>query len=65
LFSRKASTGKVQKLVEKVAYLEKAVGKGGGDSDRGVTQQAYNKFIKKDYWPLLERVSELETKAKK
>ena len=65
LFSRKASTAKVQKLVEKVTYLEKAVGKGGGDSDRGVTQQAYNKFIKKDYWPLLERVKELETKAKK
>jgi hypothetical protein len=55
----------VQKLVEKVAYLEKAAGKGGGDSDRGVTQQAYNKFIKKDYWPLLEKVKELETKAKK
>jgi len=65
LFSRKTSTAKVQKLVEKVAYLEKAAGKGGGDSDRGVTQKAYNKFIKKDYWPLLEKVKELETKAKK
>jgi len=61
LFSRKASTAKVQK----VAYLERAVGKGGGDSDRGVTQQAYDKFMKKDYWPLLEQVKELETKAKK
>jgi hypothetical protein len=52
-------------LWKKVAYLEKAVGKGGGDSNRGVTQQAYDKFIKKDYWLLLERVKELETKAKK
>ena len=51
--------------MEKVAYLERAVGKGGGDSDRGVAQQGYDKFMKKDYWPLLERVKELETKAKK
>jgi len=66
LFSRKASTAKVDKLTLRLASMEKtvaALGGGGPNEARGVSQKVFDTFVRKDHEPLAKRLKSLEDRS--
>jgi hypothetical protein len=62
LFSRKASTAKVDKLTLRLASMEKtiaALGGGGPNEARSVSQKVFDTFVRKDHEPLAKRLKSL------
>jgi hypothetical protein len=66
LFSRKASTAKVDKLTTRLASMEKtvaALGGGGPNEPRGVSQKVFDTFVRKDHEPMAKRLKALEDQS--
>ena len=63
LFSCKASTTKVDRLTTRLASMEKtvaALGGGGPNEPRGVSQKVFDTFVRKDHDPMAKRLTALE-----
>jgi hypothetical protein len=60
LFARKASSSKVNKMVARMAILEKSA---KGYSDHGVSQKAFDLFCSRTVEPLAKQIKALESKS--
>jgi len=66
LFSCKAPTAKVDTLTLRLASMEKtvaALGGGGPNGARGVSQKVFDTFVRKDHEPLAKRLKSLEDRS--